>query len=165
MGAQQQAALPIDIEGVHGIARGVVGGDVHQLKVVAVPLYLGPFHGREAHVGEDADNLLQRLAHRVRIADGRTTAGQGHVEPLGGQVVAQARLFQRLRALPVQALQDSLDPVVLATRSRPFLCWKRVPQLVERAALAAQVADAPLLERGLVGDGRQLGLGFLVQRD
>ena len=59
-----------DLEGVLGVAGGVVGGEVEGFEVVEVGLDLGAEVGAVAEMVEDGDDLVHGLEERVGDAGG-----------------------------------------------------------------------------------------------
>ena len=71
-----------DLEGVLGVAGGVVGGEVEGFEVVEVGFDLGAEVGAVAEMVEDGDDLVHGLEERVGDAGGADGAGEGDVDSL-----------------------------------------------------------------------------------
>ena len=87
-------------EGVVHLARRVAGREVELGEVVVVALDVRPFGDREAHVGEDGDDLVRHLADRMDAAglDRGRPHRQGHVERLALELGFERGLLQHAAA-------------------------------------------------------------------
>ena len=87
--AQHDLAGQIDVDRVPDVARRVVARDVEQIEVVVRGLHLGTEHGLEPEQGEDLAQLVDHLRDRMRSAENRWTAGQGHVDGVRGETLLE----------------------------------------------------------------------------
>ena len=74
--------LASDLEGVLGVARGMVGREVERLEVVEVALDLRAEVGGVAQVMEDAHDLMHGLKQRMRDAGAADGSGERDVDSL-----------------------------------------------------------------------------------
>ncbi len=161
VGAQKLAlALLVRLkeEGVVHLARRVAGREVELGEVEVVAFDVRPFGDREAHVGEDGDDLVRHLADRMDAAglDGGAAHRQGEVERLALELgfergllehgrggVASASVtasFSALIAAPwvLRSSGVSLPRVASRAETEPFL-----PRAATRTASSAGSSAAP----------------------
>ncbi len=86
LGAQQDAVVVGEVEGIGAVAGGMAFLDVQPGEVVVRQLHLGAVHHLIAKTYKDVLDGLQHLVHGVLMADGHGLAGDGHVDGLGSQL-------------------------------------------------------------------------------
>ncbi len=142
----QHLALAVGVgaqeEGVVQFARGVLGREVQGGEIVPVVLDVRPLGDREAHLGEDRDQLVHHLHGRVHPALAPRARRQGQVDMLGRQPGLQLGGLQLGLARP----QGGGDAVAQAIQQRAALA----PLLrAQRAHPLEQAGDGPGLAEGL----------------
>src|SRR3546814_3490149 len=88
VGAQQHAAavrLLRQVEGVVHLPGGMFRRDVEGGEVVEIVFDVRSLGDGEAHLAEDGDHLVRRLADRMDAALGLRPRRQGHVDRFGGE--------------------------------------------------------------------------------
>ena len=81
--AKKDLLVVRDIERVAAVSRGMVLCDVQTGEVIVGKLYLGAVEYAEAHGNEEILRLVERLVHRVPVAQLHGRAGNGHVDGFG----------------------------------------------------------------------------------
>jgi hypothetical protein len=110
MRAQHDLAGQIDVDRVPDVARRVIARDVQEIEVVVSSLDFGTKHGLISEQGEDFAQLVDHLRDRMRSAEKRGTAGQGHVDGVRGETLfGDPR--RRARHGVFQAVVSSLERV------------------------------------------------------
>ena len=139
-------------EGVPQVARRMMLGDVEQLEVVLLALHLGRAVHLEAHLGEDAVHLAQRLRGDVQPPARRPPPGQGHVQALGGQLILQVGRLDPGFAFRQGRFQSQLDLVGLLAHRAALLLGDlaHARENLHHRRAAAQVCAAPGLHGLLV---------------
>ena len=162
-GAFWVSAVRVDPDRVPHVARGMVARDAQAVEVVRVPLDLGALDDVEAHLSEDALHGATGERDGVQLALGQGARGQRHVDR-GGGLRGGGAAAQRLAALVEGRFERVLEPVRALANRGPV----RRGQIADAAQdarqqpFAAQVARAPVVQRGRVGrggrgrDGRRL---------
>ena len=143
-----------DEERVLHVARRMVGGNVERREVVVVVLDLRALGDAEAQADEDVDDLLHRLRERMQRDRGcGRRPGSGDVDRARAATCwARAAARSAVSALVDAPLDLVLDLVEQGTDGRALL-RRHVAQPahdVGELALAAEEADAQLLDLGLV---------------
>ena len=152
------------IERVVHLPRGMFRRDVEHREIVVVALDIRPFGEVEPHIGEDRDQLVGHLRHRMDAPRARLErerhGRQGHIHPLGLQPVLQrgggeARLLvgNRPGDAVAQRIEGGAGGLALLGRQRA----QRLQQFGDDALLAERM-DTRGLQRGLVfarGDARE----------
>ena len=155
-----------EVERVLHRPRRVVGRDVERREVVVVELDLGALDDVEAHAQEDVLDLAPGLGDQVQVAGRqRRVAGQRDVDAVLGQAALELGVLERGRALAEHRL-ERLAHLVRGLADRAALLRRQVADAAQDAGqlgLAAQVADAQLLERGGLGGGGDGGLRLAAQ--
>ena len=85
MGAQEPGRAVLALlheEGVVGVARGVIGGEVQRGEVMKIIFHVRAFSDGKAHIGEDDGQFFHHLAHRVQRAFRLARGRQGDVHAL-----------------------------------------------------------------------------------
>ena len=145
VGAQQRAR--VEIEGVAGIPGGVRLGLVEGVEVVPDGLDLAAVVDLVAHPEEDVLDPAAQLGDQVQAAAAKRLAGQRRVERL-------SVLLCRGRELGLALRECRLDRRSRGVQRHPGLPVAHLAQRQLQLALAAEVADAQLLERvGVRGRG------------
>ena len=170
VGAQKLAlALVVrrEEERVVHLAGGMAGREVELGEVEVVAFDVRPFGDREAHVGEDGDNLVHHLADRVDPAG--LDSGQSHrqrdVERLALELGCERGLLQHAAAHRERfghRVLQGIDrrPVGLAFVGRELA---EGGQQGRDRALLAEGGDAHGFERRLVGRALDGGEGFVFE--
>ena len=160
---QQQRPRPpdllVDPEGVPHVARRMVLRYPQPREVVLVQLHLGPLDHREAHAGEGAEDVAQRLRHRMEAAPPPPPPRQRHVErPLAG-LRGERGGPQRLAPSGERRLQLALERVGRAPRLAALPGRQRgdAPQHRGQRPRPPQRRHPPRLERRLVPGRREPG--------
>ena len=86
LGAEQDAVVIGEIEGIGAVAGGVAFLNVQPGEVVVRQLHLGAVHHLIAQTYKDVLDGLQHLIHGMLMADGHGLAGDGHVDGFGSQL-------------------------------------------------------------------------------
>ena len=135
-----QQRLGVEVEGVARIARGVRLGLVERVEVVPDGLDLAPVVDLVAHPEEDVLDPAAQLRDQMQAAAPERLAGQRRVERLpvlcGGSGELGLAAGERL-----------LDRRPGGVQRHPGLAVANLAQRQLQLALAAEVADAQLLER------------------
>ena len=132
---------------------------LRHLKIVVVPLDLGPLYDAEPHAYEGGADFPHNLGGGVQSALGWTAAGEGDVQP----VFLRGPQERGVVNLPRAGLQPRLegffglvgqrpDPTALVNIQRG-----ETPEHGGQAAAAPQVGDTPLLQGIEAVESRQLG--------
>ena len=161
LGAQEQVV--VEPEGVGGVHRRVVRGGVERREVVEARLDVGPVGDGEAEAPEDAGHLVDHARDGVLGTGGEPASGERGVE---GGAGAGRPAVESLAARGEGGLDGLAPGVGLATEGRAFRGGHFLELLHDggEQAVAAEVADAGLFERGgrlRLADGRER---FGVQR-
>ena len=148
-------------------ARRVPGREVELGEVIVVALDVRPFGDREAHVGEDGDDLVRHLADRMDAAglDAGGRRGQGEVERLPLELGDERRPFQDAAARG-QRLGHRILERVDRRAPGPALLGRELAEGREQGrhrALLAERGHAHGLERRLVGRARNGGQRLILQ--
>ena len=164
LGAEQDAVVIGEVEGIGAVAGGVAFLDVQPGEVVVCQLHLGAVHHLIAQTYKDVLDGLQHLIHGMLMADGHGLAGDGHVDGFGSQLGFQRGgvdvglpLFQLLLdACPDGIRQLTHDGALLSGELAHLL------QHSGQLALLAQQLDAKLFQsrRGGGSFQRCQGIGF-----
>jgi hypothetical protein len=95
VGAQEEGlalgVARLEVESVLHLPRRMLGRDVERLEIVPVVLDVRAFGDREAHVGEDRDDLLGDLRDRVDPSLRPLAGGQGDIGTLAGEPRLEGR--------------------------------------------------------------------------
>src|SRR3954468_13835204 len=162
VGAQDDVGR--DVERVGVVAARVRRVVVEGVEVVVDEGDLGALDAREAEAQEDVLDLAPGLRDEVQAADGLgRLAGERDVDAVFRELRVELFGFELLRALLDEPFQR-LAGLVRRLADRPSLLGRQLchaPEEARQLRLAAEVADAQLLERRArrrAGDGL-LGLG------
>ena len=152
VGAQQLAFRRVgarEIERVLLLARGMLGRDVEGGEIVEIVLDMRALGDGEAHLAEDGDDLVHRLADRMDAAGLVRLDRQGHVDALGLEPRRQGGVLEPRGGGGERHLDLVLEAVRGGALLAPQIRGERAQPLhpLGDAALAAERADADLLER------------------
>jgi hypothetical protein len=138
----------------------MLGRDVERREIVEIVLDMRPFGDGEAHLAEDRDEFVDRLADRMDAALGLGPDRQRDVDPLGRQPCLELARRQP----PGGALDGGGNFVLEGVEGRAGrLAGLRVERAealhpLGNAALAAERGDAHLLQRLAARRGVDRGL-------
>src|SRR5918995_5144249 len=121
MRAQHDLAGQIDVDRVPDVARRVIARDVQEIEVVVRGLDFGTKHGLISEQGEDLAQLVDHLRDRMRSAEKRRTAGQGHVDGVRGETLLEILGDERGMACTPGGGELSLERVTTATGDRSLV--------------------------------------------
>ena len=152
-----------EVEGVHLLARGMLGRNVEGGEIVPVVLDVRPLGPAEAHLAEYLGDLVDGLGDRVQAALRRGPDGERDVDPLFREAPFQLALRQSLLA-GVDGVGDGLFQTVEGLAPFAPLFGRSLAQALHQlgdGAAAAERAHPHILQR-LQAAGRQNGALQLV---
>ena len=150
--------MVVEEEGRARRARRVPRVESELVEVVLGRLDLAVVADLVAEAEEGVLDLAPRLRDRVQVPERERVAGEGDVDDLLGERTVELRALELCAA----SLERALEPVADAVQRHPALAIADLAESLRELALAAEVADARLLELG-GGRGacdRALCLGF-----
>jgi len=149
-----QVGVLADPEGIPHVACRVIGRHIEETEVVFIRLHVWPVVHLKAHFGKDRAVLAQVLCRDVQVADAGRPAGQRDVHGSHGKLCGQRFLFERLLACAEGRFKAGLDLVGRLAVGGTFFARQLADHVHgrgQRAALTAQVANAPRFERIRLG--------------
>ena len=162
LGAQEGAALLVEIEGVRPLAGGVVLVGVQAVEVIDGLLDLGAVVYLKAHADEDVLELVDDDVHRVLVPALDALAGQGDVQRLGLELRFQRGLGEGGLAALELGLELGAHAVGQLADDGALLCGE-LAHLFEdggELALLAEVLHPQRLKRFGVRGAGDGGCGF-----
>jgi len=159
-------AVVAHVDGVHLLARRVVGRDVHGVEVQVGGLHLGALGELVAHADEHVDHGLFDLGEQVRTA--RWNHGRRHrqVQPFGTQAGVQLASLQHHHARVERCLEVLLEGVELLAQFTPTVRVQAAHLLLDSGErrLATGEPDPDVLQVGHVGGVSDGGERLVAQR-
>ena len=144
--AQEDFLVVRHVERVAAVAGRVVLGDVELGEVVVGKLDLRAVKDLEAHGDEDILGLVERLVHRVPVAQLHGRAGDGHVDGLGLEPGLE-RLLLELRADRLNLFLDGRADVVCDLTHDRALFRRQLAHHLQNARQLALLAEEPHAQR------------------
>src|SRR3954471_14906045 len=156
-----------DVERVRVVAAWIRQVVVERVEVVVDEVDLGALDAREAEAEEDVLDLAPGLGDEVEPTDRLwRLAGEGDVDAVAGEAGVELAGLELFRAVLDERL-EGLARLVGGLADRAALLGRELgdaAQEVRQLGLAAEIADAELLERRARGGAGDGGLGLGAKR-